>query len=73
MRLGDSKQFLDLCQQAVEFYDVWNKTADIPQETKRAFVAGSNEEKTICIMIFYGTEKDAIDMKKFLEKKDRKQ
>jgi hypothetical protein len=42
-------------------------------EPGRCFIAGINEEKTCCFMLFKGKREDIMKMKDFLDREDEKQ
>lgn len=72
MKIGENDFFLNLSKLLIEFYDTWTKQAKLA-DTPRAFVWGTNREDTTCLMIFKGNKEDAMEAKKFIEKRKKKE
>lgn len=74
MKITESEVFIEMSKSLVDYYDWWDKTADIQktQGSGRRMVGGTNSQKTTCCLIFKGNGEDLEAVKKLLQERDQK-
>lgn len=69
MKIAESAMFKELCRATLKFYEEW--TDESIGASKRAIVAGANESRTVCMVLFKGNEADCLAIKKLLDRRDK--